>query len=77
MSLHFKRAMPVLQASADQSVVDLDIPFRLASYASTTIQLLGIIGVMCQVTWQVLVLFLPVAAICLWLQVLLFPPHIY
>ena len=73
MSLRFKRAMPVLQASADQSVVDLDIPFRLASYASTTIQLLGIIGVMCQVTWQVLVLFLPVAAICLWLQVLLFP----
>ena len=72
MSLHFKRAMPVLQASADQSVVDLDIPFRLASYASTTIQLLGIIGVMCQVTWQVLVLFLPVAFICLWLQVVFF-----
>jgi hypothetical protein len=27
---------------------------------------------MCQVTWQVLVLFLPVAATCLWLQVVLF-----
>ncbi|MCO5600615.1 hypothetical protein L7F22_054730 [Adiantum nelumboides] len=56
------------RASSDQSVVDLDIPFRLASFASTTIQLLAIIGVMCQVTWQVLLLFIPVAAICLWLQ---------
>eukprot|EP00250_Pteridium_aquilinum_P021742 c25207_g1_i1 orf=137-4615(-) len=56
------------RASSDQSVVDLDIPFRLASYASTTIQLLAIIGVMCQVTWQVLLLFIPVAASCLWLQ---------
>lgn len=56
------------RASSDQSVVDLDIPFRLGSYASTTIQLMAVIGVMCQVTWQVLLLFIPVAATCLWLQ---------
>ncbi|KAH7443058.1 hypothetical protein KP509_02G017300 [Ceratopteris richardii] len=56
------------RVSSDQSVVDLDIPFRLASFASTTIQLLAIIGVMSQVTWQILLLFLPVASICLWLQ---------
>ncbi|KAI3449833.1 hypothetical protein Pfo_006498 [Paulownia fortunei] len=44
------------RVSIDQSVVDLDIPFRLGGFASTTIQLLGIVGVMTQVTWQVLLL---------------------
>lgn len=56
------------RASSDQSVIDLDISFRLARFASTSIQLLGIIGVMCQVTWQVLLLFLPVMVVCLWIQ---------
>lgn len=55
----------------DQSVVDLDIPFRLGGFASTTIQLLGIVGVMTKVTWQVLLLFLPMAMACLWMQVLI------
>ncbi|KVI03845.1 AAA+ ATPase domain-containing protein [Cynara cardunculus var. scolymus] len=36
------------RVSVDQSVVDLDIPFRLGGFASTTIQLLGIVGVMTQ-----------------------------
>lgn len=57
------------QVSVDQSVVDLDIPFRLGGFASTTIQLLGIVGVMCQVTWQVLLLIIPMAIACLWMQV--------
>lgn len=56
------------RVSIDQSVVDLDIPFRLGGFASTTIQLLGIIGVMSKVTWQVLVLFVPMAMACLWMQ---------
>eukprot|EP01018_Ginkgo_biloba_P039300 Gb_35586 [translate_table: standard] len=60
------------RVSIDQSVVDLDIPFRLGGFASTTIQLLGIIGVMSRVTWQVLVLFVPMAMACLWMQV-----HVY
>lgn len=55
--------------SIDQSVVDLDIPFRLGGFASTTIQLLGIIGVMTQVTWQILLLVVPMAIACLWMQV--------
>ncbi len=58
-----------LQVSVDQSVVDLDIPFRLGGFASTTIQLLGIVGVMTTVTWQVLLLVLPMAVACLWMQV--------
>ncbi|CAL9108920.1 unnamed protein product [Musa textilis] len=56
------------RVSVDQSVVDLDIPFRLGGFASTTIQLLGIVGVMTKVTWQVLLLFLPMAMACLWMQ---------
>nr|QVT92376.1 ABC transporter [Salvia miltiorrhiza] len=56
------------RVSIDQSVVDLDIPFRLGGFASTTIQLLGIVGVMTQVTWQVLLLVVPMAVACLWMQ---------
>lgn len=55
--------------SIDQSVVDLDIPFRLGGFASTTIQLIGIVGVMTQVTWQILLLVIPMAIACLWMQV--------
>lgn len=56
------------RVSIDQSVVDLDIPFRLGGFASTTIQLLGIVGVMTKVTWQVLLLVIPMAIACLWMQ---------
>ncbi|XP_010936069.1 ABC transporter C family member 5 isoform X1 [Elaeis guineensis] len=56
------------RVSVDQSVVDLDIPFRLGGFASTTIQLLGIVGVMTKVTWQVLLLIVPMAIACLWMQ---------
>lgn len=51
--------------------MDLDIPFRLGGFASTTIQLLGIVGVMTEVTWQVLLLVIPMAAACLWMQVVI------
>lgn len=57
------------RVSIDQSVVDLDIPFRLGGFASTTILLLGIVGVMTKVTWQVLLLVIPMAIACLWMQV--------
>ncbi|KAM1795534.1 hypothetical protein ACFX11_035869 [Malus domestica] len=56
------------RVSIDQSVVDLDIPFRLGGFASTTIQLIGIVGVMTTVTWQVLLLVIPMAIACLWMQ---------
>ncbi|KAF5741812.1 ABC transporter C family member 5-like [Tripterygium wilfordii] len=56
------------RVSIDQTMVDLDIPFRLGGFASTTIQLLGIVGVMTQVTWQVLLLVLPMTVACLWMQ---------
>ncbi|KAG6499452.1 hypothetical protein ZIOFF_039240 [Zingiber officinale] len=56
------------RVSVDQTVMDLDIPFRLGGFAATTIQLLGIVGVMSKVTWQVLLLFVPMAIVCLWMQ---------
>ncbi|XP_011024496.1 PREDICTED: ABC transporter C family member 5 [Populus euphratica] len=56
------------RVSIDQSVVDLDIPFRLGGFASTTIQLFGIVGVMTKVTWQVLLLVVPMAVACFWMQ---------
>ncbi|KAL3645049.1 Multidrug resistance-associated protein 5 [Castilleja foliolosa] len=56
------------RVSVDQSVVDLDIPFRLGGFAATTIQLIGIVGVMTQVTWQILLLVIPMAIACLWMQ---------
>lgn len=56
------------RVSIDQSVIDLDIPFRLGGFASTTIQLIGIVGVMTQVTWQILLLVIPMAIACLWMQ---------
>ncbi|XP_030470676.1 ABC transporter C family member 5 [Syzygium oleosum] len=56
------------RVSVDQSVVDLDIPFRLGGFASTTIQLVGIVCVMAKVTWQVILLVIPMAVACLWMQ---------
>lgn len=56
------------RVSVDQSVVDLDIPFRLGGFASTTIQLIGIVAVMTKVTWQILLLVVPMALACLWMQ---------
>jgi hypothetical protein len=53
--------------------VDLDIPFRLGGFASTTIQLVGIVGVMTKVTWQVLLLVVPMAVACFWMQVINYP----
>jgi hypothetical protein len=59
----------IYQVSVDQSVVDLDIAFRLGGFASTSIQLLGIVAVMSKVTWQVLILIVPMAIACMWMQV--------
>ncbi|KAL3364734.1 hypothetical protein AABB24_013490 [Solanum stoloniferum] len=56
------------RASTDQSAIDLNIPFQVGSFAFTIIQLIGIIAVMSQVAWQVFIVFIPVIAICIWLE---------
>lgn len=60
----------MIQASTDQSAVDLSIPSQVGSFAFSFIQLVGIIVVMSQVAWQVSVIFIPVIAISLWYQVI-------
>ncbi|GFY92067.1 multidrug resistance-associated protein 9 [Actinidia rufa] len=56
------------RASTDQSVVDLEMAHRLGWCAFSIIQLFGTIAVMSQVAWEVLVIFIPVTAICIWYQ---------
>ncbi|XP_061375641.1 ABC transporter C family member 3 isoform X2 [Gastrolobium bilobum] len=56
------------RASTDQSAVDTGIPYQIASFAFSMIQLLGIIAVMSQVAWQVFIVFIPVIAISIWYQ---------
>ncbi|KAK9911303.1 hypothetical protein M0R45_035220 [Rubus argutus] len=56
------------RASTDQSVLDLEMANRLGWCAFSIIQILGTIGVMSQVAWEVFVIFLPVTAVCIWYQ---------
>ncbi|GFP94485.1 ABC transporter c family member 5 [Phtheirospermum japonicum] len=51
------------RSSTDQSIVDTDIPYRLAGLAFALIQLLSIVVLMSQVAWQIFFLFLAVFAI--------------
>lgn len=55
------------RASTDQSTLDLNMGI-IALFAFAVIQLLGVIAVMSQVAWQVFIIFIPVIAICIWLQ---------
>ncbi|KAL7258474.1 hypothetical protein ACSBR1_004578 [Camellia fascicularis] len=56
------------RVSTDQSVLDLEMATRLGWCAFSIIQLLGAIVVMSQVAWEILVIFIPVTAICIWYQ---------
>ncbi|KAF3676906.1 DNA-binding protein GT-1 [Capsicum annuum] len=55
-------------SSTDQSIVDTDIPYRLAGLAFALIQLLSIVVLMSNVAWQIFLLFLLVLAISMWYQ---------
>jgi ABC-type multidrug transport system fused ATPase/permease subunit len=46
----------------------MNMPAQVGALAFSTIQLLGIIGVMSQVAWQVFLVFVPVIGICIWYQ---------
>lgn len=61
-----------LQASTDQSVLDLEIANRIGWCAFSIIQIIGTITVMSQVAWEVFIIFIPVTAICIWYQVRIF-----
>ncbi|QCE01805.1 ATP-binding cassette [Vigna unguiculata] len=54
--------------SSDQSALDTDIPYQIASFAFIMIQLFGIIAVMSQAAWQVFLVFIPVVTVSIWYQ---------
>ncbi|PWA97916.1 multidrug resistance-associated protein 3 [Artemisia annua] len=56
------------RASADQSVVDMEIPNEIGSFVYAVINILGTIIVMSQCAWQVIIIFIPVTGMCIWLQ---------
>ncbi|XVF70837.1 hypothetical protein PTKIN_Ptkin11bG0194100 [Pterospermum kingtungense] len=56
------------RASTDQNAVDLSIPYQVGSFAFSIINLLGIIVVMSQATWQIFIVFIPVLSTCIWYQ---------
>lgn len=58
-----------MQASTDQSVLDLEMANRIGWCAFSTIQLLGTMAVMSQVAWQVFAILIPVTGVCIWYQV--------
>ncbi|KAL5548581.1 hypothetical protein UlMin_003812 [Ulmus minor] len=56
------------RASSDQSAIDMNIWFAVSIFAFTMIQLIGVIAIMSQIAWQILIIFIPVILICLWYQ---------
>ncbi|GJY04827.1 ABC transporter C family member 3-like protein isoform X3 [Tanacetum coccineum] len=56
------------RASTDQSAVDLTIPNAIGVFAFAVVQLLAVIAMMAQISWQVFLVFVPFIAICIWLQ---------
>lgn len=58
-----------IQASTDQTAVDLTISNAVGVFVFAVVQILAVIAIMSQISWQVLLVFIPVIAICVWLQV--------
>ena len=63
--------MDFLQASSDMSILDFDIPFCLAFVLAGAVEIVGIIAIMSTVTWQVLLVAIPVTFLTLYVQVIL------
>lgn len=57
------------QMSGDQTTMDLEIQFSMSRVVNAFMQLLGIFALMSTVTWQVLLLLIPIALACILLQV--------
>ncbi|KAK4768022.1 hypothetical protein SAY87_003163 [Trapa incisa] len=56
------------RASTDQSELDTSVPYLVVGIAFPIIQLLGIIGVMSQVAWEVFIVFIPILSVSIWYQ---------
>ncbi|XP_042478738.1 ABC transporter C family member 3-like [Macadamia integrifolia] len=56
------------RASIDQSAVDTSIPRSFEELLISIIGFLGSIAVMSQVSWQMLIVFIPMSLACIWYQ---------
>ncbi|XP_042502538.1 ABC transporter C family member 3-like [Macadamia integrifolia] len=56
------------RASIDQSIVDTSIPRQIQELLISTIEFLGTVAVMSQVSWQMLMVFIPMSVACIWYQ---------
>ncbi|XP_042486112.1 ABC transporter C family member 3-like [Macadamia integrifolia] len=54
------------RASVDQSAVDTSIPHQIEELLISIIGFLGVIAVMSQVAWQILIVFIPMTVTCIW-----------
>jgi hypothetical protein len=68
LSIQVLKVYP-LQASSDLSILDFDIPYSMAFVATGGIEVVTTVLVISTVTWQVLVVAVPVAITMVYVQV--------
>jgi hypothetical protein len=59
----------LLQASGDQSAIDMSISGLAWAFTYRVVQLVGNVAVMSQAAWQVIIVLIPVMAASIWYQV--------
>lgn len=55
--------------SADQTTMDMSMPFAMNRVVTGIIGVLGILALMSQITWKILLLVIPVSGACTLYQV--------
>ena len=58
-----------MQASSDLSILDFDVPYTMTFVISGTIEVVATIVIMIMVTWQVVLVAVPVVIVLLYIQV--------
>ncbi|KAF5178840.1 Abc transporter c family member, partial [Thalictrum thalictroides] len=56
------------RASSDQSAVEYDIPLTMGALAMNGIRLVGVVVIMAHGGWQVIIIYIPLAGLCIWCQ---------
>ena len=59
----------IMQASSDLSILDFDVPYTMTFVISGTIEVAATIVIMIMVTWQVVLVVVPVVIVLLYIQV--------
>ena len=58
----------IMQASSDLSILDFDVPYTMTFVISGTIEVAATIVIMIMVTWQVVLVAVPVVIVLLYIQ---------